>query len=69
MTFNQLKEYHLKNISVILNSGKEVVGVITSHHWDSDNNEVIAISILNRAGIERVNCMEIHEIRVHGDAA
>jgi hypothetical protein len=62
MTFNQLKEYHLKNLLVILKSEKEVRGIITSHHWNKENTAIAAISLLGKWTIERVECEDIKEI-------
>lgn len=64
MTFSQLKEYHLKNLLVILKSNKEVRGIITSHHWNKENTEIEAISLLGKWTIEKVECADIKEIKI-----
>ena len=64
MTFNQLKEYHLKQISVVLKSGKEVRGIITSHKWNTEGDKIIAISVLTESYIERIECTTIQEIKI-----
>jgi hypothetical protein len=64
MTFNQLKEYHLKTLEVILRSEKVIHGIITSHSLNAENREVLAISLMGQWAIERIDCKEIKEIRI-----
>lgn len=64
MTFNQLKEYHLKHLTIILQSGEEVNGIITSHHYNEENTDIVSISVLNKWKIERVVCAEIKEVKI-----
>jgi|GEM_PF-7049956 small nuclear ribonucleoprotein (snRNP)-like protein len=63
MTFETLKKYHLSKIKVVLKTGEEYIGVITSHDFmDTDRVVIDRISLLGDTNISKIKCEDIQSI-------
>ncbi|MBO9701420.1 MAG: hypothetical protein J7604_14520 [Sporocytophaga sp.] len=63
MTFETLKKYHLSKIKVVLKSGEEYIGIITSHDFTDKERVVIdRISLLGDLNISKIKCEDIQSI-------
>ncbi|MCR6639036.1 MAG: hypothetical protein NVV82_08655 [Sporocytophaga sp.] len=63
MTFETLKKYHLSKIKVVLKSGEEYIGIITSHDFiDKERVVIDRISLLGDLNISKIKCEDIQSI-------
>jgi hypothetical protein len=64
MTFNQLIEYHNKQLIITLKSDEQYKGIIVSHTFSDDNRRSIATLSLLDDKINRIECAEISQIKI-----
>lgn len=64
MTFETLKDLHLWKIIVIMYSGKEHEGVITSQEFVPGSFKIIQeITLVGETEVVKIDCSEIKEVR------